>query len=329
MDLFNKLENYELYSEQELLNAIYECSDINWQNRYGQTALSSAVCHCNETIIQAIIDMGANVNFCSDSMYSALFLALIHNKPISIIKILINGGANVNEINGSENILMLTVRRYPDPLPVTQLLLDSGADINIQNNVGETALMVALQRHPHPSIDLLTVLINASVQDNALFYTQDIAIIKMLVNAGANLNKINKYGDNILANNWEVADSKIGYIPITIAEQLIEMGININNQDNSGNTFLMRLCQNKKNLTTPERKEYITFLINNGANVNLQNRNGNTAMHIAAENRDLNLLQFLLTFDFDTTIRNKGGQTVDDIINYDIGCWLEISRKLK
>jgi len=149
----------------------------------GWTPLTIAIRHSKDTVINLLLEHGADVNLATESPLSSknnttpLILAS-DNTSVDIVKALLEKGARVNDINGKgftalyiavfrgyaemvsvllesgadvhtgPNPLLATVNydRWAELLPIAKLLLEAGADINKPSkNDSQTVLMRAVQ----------------------------------------------------------------------------------------------------------------------------------------------------------------------------------------
>jgi ankyrin repeat protein len=98
--------------------------DVNTKNLYlGATSLHSAAADGNTTVIQSLIDLGADVNFADANGWTPLHSAAAHNK-INTVKLLLENGAL--SVTDKEDILPRTLARIQKFEAVADLL--SGYD---------------------------------------------------------------------------------------------------------------------------------------------------------------------------------------------------------
>lgn len=144
-----------------------------------------------------------------------------------------------------------------------KLFLSSGIDPNSENNKGQSALLVSLEKG---HIDIIKVLLNAGANANEVLFNSIIKnkedYVKKLLEAGIDVNI--KFG----ANYWtrEILNFIIG-----------NMGLNLNFEIGDGYTPLMVA-------TVVSNAELVNTLLKFGADVNLSDVNGQTALLIAEKN---------------------------------------------
>jgi ankyrin repeat protein len=97
-----------------------------------------------------------------------------------------------------------------------------------------------------------------------------------------------------------------------LIETFIKSGVNIDEQDNEGNTPLL-VAVEKNDLET------VQLLVNNGADINLKNKEGSTPLNIAVMkgNKDYyDMIKLLLAFEADPNIKDSKGLTLIEKILY-------------
>ena len=108
-------------------------------------------------------------------------------------------------------------------------------------------------------------------------------------------------------------------------ETLINLGANINIQDNDGNGIIHYILS-RDNIGT-EEYDIIEMLIKNSVNINLQNNDGDTALHKISykknnEYRDIDMekkvISLLIENNADKNIKNNSGQKAYSGIFYNI-----------
>ena len=198
-------------------------------------------------------------------------------------------------------------------------LIKLGVNLNIQDNTGDTALIIACQKNYNRLNQEIYALLDAKADVNiknnqgktALFYGYDTNIKKRLLMEGADIHSVDNKGQTVLFDKQ--------YIHVFL-NFLLESGANPNHIDNDGNTPLIYLCK-----TLNFREEYerelrirvITSLIRAGADVNIENNDGNTVLMYS---RTVDEAQHLINAGADINKRNKKGQTalmfITDNLNF-------------
>ena len=101
--------------------------------------------------------------------------------------------------------------------------------------------------------------------------------IETLINLGANINIQDNDGNGVL--HYILSRDNIGIEEYDIFEMLIKNGININLQNNDGDTALHKISYKKNNghRDIDMEKKVISLLIENNADKNIKNNNGKKA----------------------------------------------------
>jgi hypothetical protein len=123
--------------------------DINYTNKFGNTALTLAAFKGHHQAVQLLLARGADVNHANSRGDTALMLASFGGacrpEAVGAVKVLITRGADVNHANNEGNTA-LTLAAHGGHTKTVQLLLKKGANINHANNEGKTALDLAEER---------------------------------------------------------------------------------------------------------------------------------------------------------------------------------------
>jgi ankyrin repeat protein len=161
-------------------------------------------------------------------------------------------------------------------------------DINHRNNKGSCAIHYALPK--------------AKVGTES--YTSSFKIMKILINAGTNINIQNSIGDSPLA--LACANRLYNH-----AEFLINKGADVNQTDNEGRTPLVHAvltepASNRCNTRT------IQNLINAGANINVVDAEGNTLLAEAVSSGNTKIVRLLVNSGIED-VENNNGETAHRI----------------
>ena len=137
-------------------------ADINFQGKYGITALDYAAAYGHLNVMNFLIENGAeNINYALNMASS--------NGHSEVVKLLVDQGADVNYCHVGQSVLELAIMsRCPR---IVKILLENGADVN---NKQEPLLVGAA-------------------------FWRNLIIVKLLVDAGADINAFDKYGSSALS----------------------------------------------------------------------------------------------------------------------------------
>jgi len=127
--------------------------DVDKRNRYGWTALMHAARVNNATLVELLLQHGANVDARDDDGWTPLIRAAMKGST-AVIKVLLAHGADIDARNKSDwTALQWAVMK--DRNEAARLLLQHGADVSIKNNSGWTARMLAIRNENPELINLL------------------------------------------------------------------------------------------------------------------------------------------------------------------------------
>ncbi len=326
------------------LKAVYAAlkagADINYTDRYGNTALMAAT---DTEMVRLLIEHGADVNHANNDGNTALISAA-QTGDTEIVRILIDAGADVNHAtNGGHTALMWAVNTgHTDTVRV---LIGAGANINRASNHGDTALILALANHLTNIARMLiengaTIpteeqlqrfaeralsisnpeyarqVLNAVFGGNELAYaaargdTKHVAQLLSILPQKTIIENIatqvqaqpqSPQAQSLLAHLRKLLAS-YAILPPTIPSQPPQPLFDINRQDWYGMTALHWAA-------AQGHAEIVKLLLDYGANINLRNREGNTPLHLAARNGNLSTVKLLLARGANATIVNRDGQT--------------------
>jgi ankyrin repeat protein len=149
-------------------------ANIFVQDMNGDSVLNYAIWGGNAEIVEIFLKSGIDIGLIDNEGNNALMLASLHCEP-DIVKLLLKYGSNINKKNKHGNPpLFLAVRSCKcrrgfdhDKLGTIEILLSAGANVKELNNSGENVLMFAAKY---------------GIDSNC------IAIIKLLINKGADVN---------------------------------------------------------------------------------------------------------------------------------------------
>ncbi|KAF3482178.1 ankyrin repeat-containing protein [Arthroderma uncinatum] len=136
-------------------------ADANFKSRYGSSAIIAACGRGHERIVQLLLERGAKVNPLGRLQKPALYAASSEGHE-NIVRLLLDSGADISPISGIYGSA-LSSASSGGYTSIVQLLLDRGADINAMGDLG-TALYVA-SYHGHESV--VRLLLNNGADINA------------------------------------------------------------------------------------------------------------------------------------------------------------------
>ena len=265
------------------------------RDKYQRTPLHSASRFNALDAAVLLLDQGADLSAKDESDNTPLHLASIfsHNE---IIERLIQHKADVNVLNSQGQTPLHLASIYGNAESIESLLAN-GADVKIKDADGNTALHTAvLFRRPVNLAAILKTNPEVDVTNNAQNTPLHLAVqrpenqesVEHLLQYGADVNFKDPSGRNALLIT--VASVQTGYIEI-----LASKGVDINSQDNEGNTalhyVLNRVLENKSFM--PMIKLIAAPLLKEGADPHIKNRNGKSPVDLAEESGEKELIDLL------------------------------------
>jgi ankyrin repeat protein len=159
-------------------------ADLNMRYKYDTSILSEAVMSDAVNAAQALLDAGAEIEAANEKGETSLFIAAAYGRKA--LPLLIRAGANVNTKNTSGDTALMFAAMTGELESIRQLL-KAGADVNVAGPLGNTALIYAAgmlrSRMESYKVDEATVT----------------AMVKELLDAGADVTPKNTYKENALA----------------------------------------------------------------------------------------------------------------------------------
>lgn len=145
-DAFVGDPNRDLYHENlTLINALLEHgANPNVADEDGFTPLMSAIRNRRKDIVDLLLQHGADVNAMDDLEYTPLQYAVINNDTLTT-KRLIQQGANVNALTNMHGTVLLSAVSFRN-VEIIRMLLEHHIDPNVQDLGGLTALSMLRER---------------------------------------------------------------------------------------------------------------------------------------------------------------------------------------
>ena len=224
--------------------------------------------HC--TVVEFLLDSGANIDALSSHQDTPLLLAL-QNRHYQIARILIERGSNLaaSEISGTSALILASSR---GALDIVQLLLQKGADADKQNAEGLTALHWATSwGHEQVVKELLHSGANSSIRCkqgalalNVAARRGNASIAHMLLEAGADPNEYDGSGCAAIHHAADVGCVKV--IEILLDHKAnIDLPVSEQSLTIAGNTTALNIAARHGKL------EAVKSLIERGANIEIEN----------------------------------------------------------
>ncbi|HND19840.1 MAG TPA: ankyrin repeat domain-containing protein [Acidobacteriota bacterium] len=212
---------------------------------------------------------------------------------------------------------MLTEAVNKGDMAAVKKVLQSGS-VNARNSHGETALIAATQKNDFEMVKYLLSIgakVNQAIEPptqhrskkddgdcppidvgaTPLIYARDQKIVRLLLDAGADVNARTSDGDTVLIRSASYASREV-------IGALLNAGANVNLQNTTGDTALHSAAFNG-------RSDILQMLLGAGATVDTSDIGGYTALIWAASNNHGEALRVLLKFGANMNAANNGGYT--------------------
>jgi len=141
------------------------------EKNFGDTPLHNAVKNNTSlSVIESLIDAGAEVNSKNDDDMTPLFMAVVSNPNPEIIAALLDAGANSREdrrFREEKSLLYWAIQQNKSPDVIRFLIAKTGYDINQKIKDGKTLLHLALfNSNPDVILCLLEIGADPNIEDN-------------------------------------------------------------------------------------------------------------------------------------------------------------------
>lgn len=273
-------------------------ADLSRTNTYGYTKLIYAVKYNNDAeIVDYILSMGSHPNQTSVQSNVSPLMFACENLNFEHVKLLVSAGANVNHIdsNGRYTPLLKTCmssfRNKEKSIEILKFLIENGVDIYHKNNKKICALLysleynnneifkIILEKYEHyinfnkfldicinkKNLEIFELLVEnggiiLSINEKMLRVAerQNLDFLKYLEKKGANLNYVDKNGDNIIT----ICSKYFYQTNDEFTEYIFSKGINVSQINKDGNNALINSCKcgNFKFIKYLLKTEYPLFI---------------------------------------------------------------------
>jgi len=249
--------------------------DVNQTDSEGKSVLFYAINRKDAENVKKLINVGANINL-KDNSNNSIIDNAINVGNVEIINLLLQKNnialniVNSNEETPTISVLLSNKLTGTEKKEIIDKFIEKGSNINMVDSNGNSPIMYAIQKNHLSTVDLL-------------------------INNGGDINIKNKKDETALNIALNMKNKPI-------INYLYDKGYNVYNTENNEITFEMM-----KQIMADNNKELLERLIkNNKFNINSKESDtGNTLLHIAVENRNIDIVRFLVNNGADKNIENN------------------------
>jgi len=251
--------------------------------------------------IKMLIDAGCDVNFTNNAEENLIHQVIKTNlmKPqlsISYLELLINEGVDVNAPNIVKKTPLITAIEFNKP-DYLDILLQNGANPNDLDQEGNSAFFYAVAHKQDLSLYLklrdfgspdFETINNAGVslffEYLRMMYVSDknLELLRTMISDGADLNQASTYYGKDKTPLDLIAEKQ----PEILQAVLDSGSLDVNRQDNHGNTLLHKVCAFNVNFEAEKAKETykkVKLLLENGADASISNDEDKTPLMLASD----------------------------------------------
>ena len=243
-------------------------------------------------MMERYILQGTNVDVRDENGLTPLHSTCLGSGNVSGIELLVRHGADVNALTKRNGTPLLLLTEGSGSSTMFQYLLDHGAKPDSPDYYGQTCLQVCIFRRDLRLCEILlrSGMVDANERDSEgdtplhwIFYFPNapLELVTLLLGHGANVNEQNKHSEGPLH-----AACLVGNIPA--ARVLLDYKADINDdEDVFGRTALHAAVEARK-------FELVKLLVERGADVNRRDKRGRDCFALAAFEKQVKIIDYLL-----------------------------------
>ena len=246
--------------DQKLVQALIDVgADLNFKDKNGDTLLHRAVRHGNKNLIDVFVSNGLDVNVKNKHGLTPLYYA-IYSRNAYTIDFLVKRGADVNAKAKAGLTPLHYAATYGDPEAIDALIA-VGADVNAKTDAGATPLHSAASGGKTDVIEtLITHGADVDVKNRngytplySTIWEKHGQVMRMLVDKGADVNVLPKYDGTPL-------EYAVWNEDVEMAKLFVAKGAKFDAMDNDGWTaFRYAAAQG--------HRELVAFFVDKGADL--------------------------------------------------------------
>jgi ankyrin repeat protein len=249
------------------------CTDVNIRTTDEWTLLHEAAFWGKLEIVRVLLDHGANAKLETEEGETALHLVSrgkydSEEHGVSVVQLLLDRGVDVNALD-KVAWTSLHCAALKGMIKVTRLLLDLGANAKLETEEGETALHI----------------VSWGEYDSE---EHGVSVVRLLLECGVDVNAQRK-------DSWTSLHCAAFKGRVEVAQVLLDRGANAKLETEKGETALHLVSRGKYD--SEERGVGIArLLLEHGVDVHAKGQFFATALHYAALNGNLEIVQVRLFF---------------------------------
>lgn len=260
--LFYAIKYNNEYALQELLS---NGADANYKNKNGITSLHLAIHKKNATMVKQIMLYDKSIDFQSYNGSTALHYAC-NFELFNIVKILLEKGANVDISEHEFEFIPIFYSVIQNNIQICKLLIDNLSNPNHQDKYGNTFCYYCVENDNYEILDYIFLKYRIE-KKNRNIYNENINLTnsdeKSVIKIDPDIVNL----DGITLCHIMLYKYKQSYD--TYIEKLLPY-VNLNYQDNKGNTILHLLIYSEI------WQKFIHIIENKKMNIYIKNNNGKT-----------------------------------------------------
>ena len=267
----------------EFPRVISSKNELFAKNVLGQSHLFSAILNGNLKVISYLRNKGLDIDAQDSKSNTPLLYAILHSTPLHVIKYLCEHGASLEVKNRYYESPLLSAIKLGN-YEASNYLIDIGANVNTTENV-------------NTALTLCHYAIHSFKEDADEFRQIQTKLIAKGATVDIHLNKL----------KWTPLMQTVTQKEVQIVkdhfEILLQLGANINKQDQNGRTALMLAA-------SVANKYYVKRMVENYADVDLVDNFGWNALTFAVYYAHIEIVKELIEAGSDINNVTNSGQTV-------------------
>ena len=243
-------------------------------------------------MMERYILQGTNVDVRDEDGLTPLHSTCLGSGNVSAIELLVRHNADVNALTKRNETPLLLLTEGSGLSTMFQYLLDNGAKPDVPDCYGQTCLQACIYRR---DLRLCEILLRSGMVDvnerdsegdtplHLIFYFPNapLELVTLLLGHGANVNEQNKHSEGPLYAACLVGNT-------TAARVLLDYNADINDdEDVFGRTALHAAVEARK-------VELVKLLVERGADVNRRDKRGRDCFALAAFEKQVEIIDYLL-----------------------------------